>query len=155
MSASGGYLVMQARDVVTSPGSWEALKRVLQIGQLQLEDPADFVPGIAPQGLRPEPIPVNVKVILTGDMQTYQLLSSADPEFREVFKVRADFDSQMDATDENVEAIGSFICGVVTENDLNHFMSDGVGGDCRVRRSDGRRTRQVVDKIRLHQRSDR
>ena len=127
MSASGGYLVMQARDVVTSPGSWEALKRVLRIGRLQLEDPADFILGLAPQGLRPEPVPVNVKVILTGDMQTYQILASADPEFWEVFKVRADFDSQMDATDDHVEAIGSFICGVVTENDLIHFKRDGVG----------------------------
>ncbi|MDP6824307.1 MAG: AAA family ATPase [Dehalococcoidia bacterium] len=127
VSASGGYLVMQARDVVTSPGSWEALKRVLRIGQLQLEDPADFILGLAPQGLRPEPVPVNVKVILTGDMETYQILASADPEFWEVFKVRADFDSQMDATDDHIEAIGSFICGVVTDNGLNHFMGDGVG----------------------------
>ena len=127
MSASGGYLVMQARDVVTSPGSWEALKRVLRTGQLMLEDPVDFTPGVTPQGLRPESIPVNVKVILTGDMQIYQTLASLDPEFWEVFKVRADFDSQMEATDDHVSAIGSFICGVVTENELNHFKRDGVG----------------------------
>ncbi|MBT4074486.1 MAG: AAA family ATPase, partial [Chloroflexi bacterium] len=120
MSASGGYLVMQARDVVTSPGSWEALKRVLRTGTLQLEDPADYGPGITPQGLRPEPVPVDVKVVLTGDMQTYQLLATADPEFWEVFKVRADFDSEMEATEAHVNAIGSFICGVVTDSDLNH-----------------------------------
>lgn len=127
MSASGGYLVMQARDVVLSPGSWEALKRVLRIGTLQLEDPADYGPGITPQGLRPEPVPVDVKVVLTGDMQTYQILASADPEFWEVFKVRADFDSEMEATDDHVVSIGSFICGVVNDNELHHFMGDGVG----------------------------
>ncbi|MDA1256651.1 MAG: ATP-binding protein [Chloroflexi bacterium] len=127
MSASGGYLVMQARDVVTAPGSWEALKRVLRNGQLRLEDQMDFGPGVTPQGLRPEPVPVNVKVVLTGDMQVYQILASADPEFWEVFKVRADFDSQMEATGDHISAIGSFICGVVTENDLAHFKNDGVG----------------------------
>ncbi|MCH7905981.1 MAG: AAA family ATPase [Chloroflexi bacterium] len=126
VSASGGYLVMQARDVVTAPGSWEALKRVLRTGLLQLEDPTDFGPGVTPQGLRPESVPVNVKVILTGDMQIYHTLASLDPEFWEVFKVRADFDFQMEATDDHVSAIGSFICGVVTENSLSHFKRDGV-----------------------------
>lgn len=127
VSASGGYLVMQARDVVSAAGSWEALKRVLRTGRLTLEDPMDFGPGVTPQGLRPESVPVNVKVILTGDMEIYQLLASLDPEFWEVFKVRADFDSQMEATAEHVSAIGSFICGVVNENKLNHFKRDGVG----------------------------
>ena len=128
IAASGGYLVMEARDVLVSPGAWDGLKRVLRSGEVQLEDPSEVMTFVMPHGIRPEPIPLHVKVILTGDAQLYQMLASADPDFWEIFKVRADFDSQMDATPEHVAAIGSFICGIVQENGLRHFRDTGVAG---------------------------
>ncbi|MFW6174847.1 MAG: Lon protease family protein, partial [Chloroflexota bacterium] len=124
--ANGGYLVMQARDVLLNPGAWDGLKRVLRNGELKMEDPSELFSALVPQGLRPQPISVNTKVILTGDVYLYQMLSALDDDFWEVFKVRADFDYQMEATDRHLQGFGEFICGTVEENGLRHFKSDAV-----------------------------
>lgn len=93
--ANGGYLILQARDLFSHPLSWEAVKRVLRFGVIDTESSDEL--GNTPAGatLRPEPISVQVKVILIGDPATYTALSMLDPEFGELFKVRADFDSDM------------------------------------------------------------
>ncbi len=93
--ANGGYLIVHARDLFSQPNSWHAIKRALRFGVVSLEDGEDAISLSASASLRPEPIPVQMKVILIGDPQTYALLQDLDSEFSELFKVRADFDSSM------------------------------------------------------------
>lgn len=125
--ASGGYLVVQARDVLRQPGVWEALKRTLRAGQTRPEDPSEAVlPGLIPQSLRPEPIPIDVKVIMVGDDYIYQLLSAFDEDFWENFKVRADFDHRMENNQENIDGFAALICGMVERHDLRHADRTGV-----------------------------
>ncbi len=109
--ANGGYLVFNARDMLRYPGVWEGLKRVIRNQEIGLEDPTEQMGFFVPQGMRPEPIPLDVKVIMTGDEGLYRLLTSADYEdFWDLFKVKAEFDSRIDLTAENLNAYSAFIC---------------------------------------------
>jgi predicted ATP-dependent protease len=92
--ANGGFLVLQANDLLRAPNAWDALKRALRFQTITLDG------GGEPQGpvgasQRPEPIPASMRVALVGDRGTYFGLAEADPEFRQLFKVRADFDVEM------------------------------------------------------------
>ena len=93
--AVGGYLVLQAHDLLTANRSWEAVKRMARFGRIELENGSMTVGSAPGATIRPQPIRADVKVILIGDPLTYGLLSELDPEFRQIFKVRADFDSEM------------------------------------------------------------
>lgn len=124
--ANGGYLVLNAKDVLLSPGVWETLKRIIRNKRLRLEDPLETLGFIAPQGLRPHGMPINVKVIMMGDSSLYQLLSIYDEDFWEIFKVRADFDSQIDRNDENIRAYASFVATCCQSDALRHFDRSGV-----------------------------
>jgi len=124
--ANGGYLVLYDRDVLANPGVWEALKRVIKNRELQIEEPASFFGWIPPQGLRPEPIPTNTKVIMIGDPAVYHSLSMLDPDFRETFKVKADFDFQVDRTKDNIVAYACFISAYCQQEGLRHFDPSGA-----------------------------
>ena len=124
--ANGGYLLLSANDVLTNPAVWPALKRAIKTKEARIEDPLEQLGLIAPQGLRPQPMPVNVKVILIGDGLLYQLLSTYDEDFWEIFKVKADFDFQLDNTKENLRAFAAFIAGYCEECELHHFDRTGV-----------------------------
>lgn len=125
--ANGGYLVLNARDLLINPGVWEGLKRTIRDKEARLEDPAVQFGVIAPQGLRPQPIQWHAKVIVTGDEALYRLLSSSDQEdFWEMFKVKAEFDSQIDLTKESVGDYSSFICGICQSEGLLHCDRSGV-----------------------------
>jgi len=124
--ANGGYLILNFVDVATKPGAWDGLKRVLRTGLVPLEDPLEQYGMLTPQGLRPKPIPVDLKLVITGDPLSYFILSSADEEFWEMFKVKADFDFQIDRTLENSLAYAGLICGLCERLSLRHFNSDAV-----------------------------
>ena len=124
--ANGGYLVLNARNVVGNPGVWEGLKRVIRNQELPLEDPFEQFAYVVPHGLRPQPIPLRLKVIMIGDSNFYHLLSMYDEDFWEIFKVKADFDYQIDRNPQNIEAYASFICGVCQREKLRHFGRTGV-----------------------------
>ncbi|MFX1562609.1 MAG: Lon protease family protein [Promethearchaeota archaeon] len=108
--ANGGFIVVPARDLLLSPLSYQALKRALQNEQIIIEEPSEQMGFLSVKTLRPEPIPLKVKVVIVGDPLLYQQLYTLDPDFRELFKVKADFDTTMDRTPENVRIYGSFIC---------------------------------------------
>lgn len=93
--ANGGFLIVQAYDLLNASRSWEAVKRVLRFATIAMEAGGEASGGPTSATLRPEPIPANVKVILVGDGATYRALLELDPEFRLLFKVRADFDDEM------------------------------------------------------------
>jgi predicted ATP-dependent protease len=120
--ANGGYLVLNARDVLMAPGVWEGLKRAIRNREVRLEDPVEQAGFFIPQGLRPEPVPLDVKVIVTGDERIYRLLTSADNEdFWDLFKVKAEFDYRVDLNEENMGAYCSFICWTCNEEGLRQF----------------------------------
>lgn len=125
--ASGGFLVLEARDVLGQPAVWPALKRVLRERQTQPEDPAEiFAPGFFSQGLRPEPIPIDVKVVMSGEPEIYSALARFDPDFWQVFKIRADLDYQTDITLERIQDYSRFIGGLCKERGILHYNGEGV-----------------------------
>ena len=125
--ANGGYIVLDAKALLSNAMVWGALKRVIQNREVHLEDPGEQSAMYPAVTLRPEPIPVDLKVIVTGDEATYRQLSSFDQEdFAEMFKVKAEFDSQIALTQENVEAYACFISGVCRSESLRHFEPSGV-----------------------------
>ena len=124
--ANGGYLVLNIRDLLLNPGVWEALKRVIKTKEARLEEPFEQFGFLAPHGLRPQTIPVEEKIIVTGDALLYRALAQYDEDFWELFKVKADFDFQIERTQENLEAYAAFICGYCQSEDLLHFDNGGV-----------------------------
>jgi len=126
--ANGGYLVTEARDVFANPGVWPALKRALRDAVLRIEDGGEAPGVIAPPLLRPEPIALDVKVILVGDDGLYRLARASDPDFWEVFKVKAEFDAEIERTAETLKVYASFIARTCENDGLLHFDRTGVAG---------------------------
>ena len=124
--ANGGYLVLYDRDVLANAGVWEALQRVIKNRELRIEEPATFFGWAPPQGLRPEAIPTDTKVIMIGDPYLYRTLAAVDPDFRETFKVKADFNFEADRSPENITAFACFISDYCNREKLRHFEVSGV-----------------------------
>jgi lon-related putative ATP-dependent protease len=124
--ASGGYLVIPVPELLRTPLAWESLKRALRNGQAAIEEPGERMGYIATKSLRPEPTDFDVKVVLIGDSELYYLLTAYDPDFRELFKVKADFDSQMERSAENVRHYASFVCTLCGNEDLKHLDRSGM-----------------------------
>lgn len=119
--ANGGFLVLQVLDVLRAPLAWEALKRSLICGEVTIENLGEQVSALPTEQLRPEPIPLDVKVILLGPPEVYALLYQADPDVQELFKVKADFAPDMDWNDEHLGHYAAFISRRVHEEGLRHF----------------------------------
>jgi predicted ATP-dependent protease len=100
--ANGGYLILDAEKLLTYPFVWEGLKRALQSGRIEIESPYSEQLGINTVTLKPEVIPLNVKVILVGSRDIYYLLEELDNEFNEMFRILADFDDHIPLTDESI-----------------------------------------------------
>lgn len=122
--ANGGYLLIDARKLLMSPYAWEALKRALQTQAIRLEPPAEAM--ISTQSLDPEPIPLDVKIVLFGDRQLYQQLCEGDPEFQQLFKVQADFDDTIARTEENMQSYAGLVAAIVGKYGLKPLERDGV-----------------------------
>ncbi len=113
--ANGGFLIIQARDLLLSPYAYEALKRALRDGEVGVENMGDQMSPLPTTSLRPEPIPLDVKVILIGDLRTYLALYQLDEDFSALFKVKAQFATTMDRTEESIKAVAAFVSGQVQE----------------------------------------
>ncbi len=125
--ANGGYLLLSAADVLASPAAWPAFKRALKTRELGIEEPFEQLGLVAPQGLRPLPIPIHVKVVLIGDSMLYQLLSTYDEDFWEIFKVKADFNYEVARNVDNMKSYAAFIAGCCVDCELKHFDRSAVG----------------------------
>lgn len=99
--ANGGYLLLDALKVLREPLAWEALKRAVNRGNIMIESPGEFMNLVNTVTLEPDPIPLDVKVVLFGDRYLYHVLAGADPDFPELFKVAADFDDDIDRDADN------------------------------------------------------
>ncbi|MCI0396513.1 MAG: AAA family ATPase [Chloroflexi bacterium] len=124
--ANGGYLIVDARKLLLQPFAWEGLKRALRAGEICIESPGQGYSLISTVSLEPEPIPLNVKVILLGERLLYYLLYQHDPEFSELFKVAADFEDEMDRNDENNLAYTRLIATIIRKDDLRPFDRQAV-----------------------------
>ena len=124
--ANGGYLILQVLDVLMNPVSWDALKRTLRSGEVRLENIAEHYGLIPTSTLKPQPAPVDVKVILIGNPMIYQLLYAFDDDFRKLFKVKADFDVEMNRSEEHVLKYAAFIAARVKSDGLRPFHKSGV-----------------------------
>ena len=125
--ANGGFLVIPIEELARNPGSYEALKRTILDQKLQIEELAARMGYISTRSLRPEPIPFTAKVIIVGETRYYYMLYQADPEFKKIFKVKAEFDSTMERTPENVNEYAKFMCTLVNKEGLKHLDSTGIG----------------------------
>jgi len=124
--ANGGYLVVRIEDILTNFQSWEGLKRILRNGKLVMEELGERLGFLATKSLRPEPVPLDIKVVVIGEPLFYYLLLRLDLEFKELFKVRADFDSRMDKTESSLRDYASVICRMCKEEDLRHLKNDAL-----------------------------
>lgn len=125
--ANGGYLILNVRDVLTNVGAWEALKRVLKTKSLHVENLGEQYGMMAMASLKPQPIPIDVKVVLIGNPMLYHLLYAHDEDFRKLFKVHADFDVKMENNAANIEKLAGFISSTVKRENLKHFDRAAVG----------------------------
>jgi len=126
LKANGGYLILQVRDVLTNPGAWEGLKRVLKAREVCMENLGEQFSLLAMSTLRPQAIPVSVKVVLIGSPLLYSLLYHYDPDFRKLFKVKADFDTEMNRSREHMTHMASFIATHCQREKLRHFDRTAV-----------------------------
>lgn len=124
--ANGGTLVVDARRMLISPAAWDSLKRALTHGEIEIES-LGRVMGLTTSELDPEPIPLDVKVILVGDRHLYYLLSALDPDFDQLFKVAADFDDTVAWDDANQERLTRLIASIARADGLLPFDAGAVG----------------------------
>ncbi len=125
--ANGGYLIFSAHTLLKNPDAWEGLKRALKERFIQVQTSTRMGQGEAlAKSLDPEPIPLDVKVIMLGSLRLYYSLYEQDEEFRALFKVRADFDSTMPRSPENEQEYAVFIASRCHEENLPHFTPEAV-----------------------------
>lgn len=125
--ANGGYLLIDALRLLREPLAWDGLKRALRTRRIVLEAPGDYLSLVSTVALEPDPIPLDTKVILFGDRLLYYLLSENDPEFRDLFKVSADFDDQIDRDGDTDFLYAEMIATLCRENDLLPLTAAAVG----------------------------
>ena len=144
--ANGGYLVLDARKVLTSLYAWEAVKRVLRAHEVRIESLEQVLSIVSTISLEPEPIPIDVKVILTGDRLLYYLLKEYDSEFSQLFKVTSDFSEDIDRSEESTELYARLIATIQRQKNHKPIDSGGVARiieDCARKVEDG-------EKLSLH-----
>ncbi len=124
--ANGGYLVIRMEDILRELMSWEALKRCLREQKIIIEELSERLGFVTIKGIMPEPIPLNIKVILIGEDIYYHVLYRVDREFPELFKVKADFDSRMERNTDNVHDYAATLCHVCAKENLRHLDSAAV-----------------------------
>ncbi len=127
--ANGGFLLLHAKEILTQPYAWDALKRALKTGEINIENLSQQMGLAVTSTLKPEPIPLDIKVILIGDSYTYGLLFHYDEDFKKLFKVMADFDIEMERNDENTNKMAQFIATHCKKENLIPFDSSAV---CRI-----------------------
>lgn len=124
--ANGGYLIVQAQDILTMPQAWEALRRVIKTKEINMDSVREQLGAVAAPTLKPEPIPANIKVIMIGSSYYYDVLNEYDEEFDKFFKIRADFDYEMPRTRENMGKIAQFIKRFVDREKTMEFDVSAV-----------------------------
>jgi lon-related putative ATP-dependent protease len=124
--ANGGYLIIDALKVLTNPYAWEGLKRALQFREIRIESPLEMLSLTSTISLEPEPIPLDIKVIMMGERRIYYLLAAYDEEFSELFKVAADFDDEFLRDEENNRLYARLVATIAQGEGLKPFDAPAV-----------------------------
>ncbi len=124
--ANGGYLILEAKDVLTTFMAWQALKKALQGRAIRIEGPLEELRAMSTVSLAPEPIPLSVKIVLIGSPFLYYLLYNLDEDFRELFKVKVDFDDSLERTPETELLLARFVGSACREEGLPAFSAEAV-----------------------------
>lgn len=124
--ANGGYLIINVRDLLVNAPTWEAFKRVLRNQELAIDSSRDINQPITIVSLKPEPIPINMQVVLIGSELHYQQLCQMDADFKKLFKIKADFDDNYERNKENIKKFIQFISYVVKKHSLLPFNREGI-----------------------------
>jgi lon-related putative ATP-dependent protease len=145
--ANGGYLVLEAVKVLTNPFAWQALKRALKAREVRIQSLEQLFSWVNTVQLRPQPIPLDVKVVITGDRYIYYLLEQYDPEFATLFKVAADMSEDVPRGPESTVLFARLIATLAQQNGLQTLSSAGVA---RVIEHCARRV-EDAERLSLHQ----
>ncbi len=124
--ANGGFLMLDARSVLMEPFAWEGLKRALKAGRVRIESLGQAYSLVSSVTLEPEPIPLDIKIVLIGERMLYYLLSMFDPDFSKLFRVAADFDDEMPRDEANDQLYARLIASVAAREQLLPFTANGV-----------------------------
>lgn len=124
--ANGGYLLVDALDLLAQPYAWEGLKRALRSRDIRIESLGQALSLTSTVSLEPQAVPLDVKVVLVGDRLLYYLLFEHDPDFAQLFKVMADFDDQMDRSPENCRLYARLAASIVRREKLRPLDRSGV-----------------------------
>ena len=116
--ANGGYLIIPLKELLLNYFSWDSLKRALKNNEIIIEDPNERFGFLSAKSLKPDPIPLNVQIILIGSPRWYYLLYELDEDFKELFKVKAEFDTTMDYSLQNIHDFAVVIYKIERENDF-------------------------------------
>jgi len=143
LTANHGYLILDLVDLLATPLAWDSLKRVLQDGNVKIQDPDEQSGGVGTLGLRPEPVSIDLKVVVLGSSELYGLLYEHDEDFQKLFKIKAEFGTVMKKTDNHVLQYARFVKTLCDKEGLKHFDRDAVAA--LVEHS----SRMVSDKKRL------
>jgi len=124
--ANGGYLILDAHKVLAQPHAWEGLKRVLRANEICIESIGQQFGQVSTIALEPEPIPLDLKIVLLGDRMLYYQLCEYDPDFSELFKVVVDFEEEMERSPENNMLYARLIGTLAHKEELRHFDRSAV-----------------------------
>jgi lon-related putative ATP-dependent protease len=124
--ADGGFLIVHAKDVLKNPFCWDTLKRALINAEITVENIGEQYRSVPIITLKPEEISLDVKVIMIGTPYLYYLLYNYDEEFSELFKIKADFDTEMERDMDNIAKFADFISSVINRYEIKEFKSDAV-----------------------------
>lgn len=124
--ANGGFLIINVKEILAQPFAWETLKRALKTEAINIENINTLTGNVVSSSLKPESIPLKLKVILVGDMNVFHALYNFDDDFNKLFKIMADFDVEMDRTEDSVYKMAQFIATHCEREELRHFSKTGV-----------------------------
>ncbi len=124
--ANAGYLIVEVRKLLMEPYAWQGLKRALSAGKIVLESLGQMLGLVSTASLEPQAIPLQLKVVLLGDHFLYYLLCALEPDFKELFKVTAEFEDDIDRNDENIPLYARLIATVVSQRELLPFTREAV-----------------------------
>lgn len=124
--ANGGYILFQAKDLLANGICYEALKKALRIKEISIENTADQRSSMVMVSLKPEPIPLDLKVLVVGNDQIYQSLLAMDSDFRKLFKIKVEFEENAPITTENINKLAKFVHGFCEQEELPHLDRGAV-----------------------------
>ena len=124
--ANGGFIMMPVEGLFTDPSIWISLKQTISTEKLEIEEKEARLGFIATKSLQPEPIPFDTKIVIFGDPRVYDILYTADKDFKELFKIKADFDTSMERNDDNIKLFVTQICTLCAKENLLPVDSSGL-----------------------------